>query len=85
MWFTRRIMRIPWAERRTNQEVLQMAGTTRELMTIVKRRQFGYLGHVLKGDGPRETLLGMIERKRARGRQKMMYMDGIKEMVGKRR
>ena len=64
MWFIRRIMRIPWVERGTNQEVLQMAGTTRELMTTVKRRQPDYLGHVLRGDGPkRDSLLGMIERK----------------------
>ena len=56
----------------------------RELMTTVKRRRFGYLGHVLRGDGPeRETLLGMIEGKRTRGRERMKYMDGIKEMVGK--
>ena len=84
MWFIRRIMRIPWVARRTNQEVLQMAGTTRELMSIVKRRQLGYLGHVLRGDGlERDCLLGMIEGKRARGRQRMKYMDGIKEMVGR--
>ena len=84
MWFIRRIMRIPWVARRTNQEVLQMAGTTRELMAIVKRRQLGYLGHVLRGDGlERDCLLGMIEGKRARGRQRMKYMDGIKEMVGR--
>ena len=43
-------------------------------------------GACIEGRWPeRDSLLGMIERKRARGRQKMMYMDGIKEMVGKRR
>ena len=51
MWFIRRIMRIPWVERKTNEEALQIAGTTRELMTTVKRRQLGYLGHVLRVDG----------------------------------
>ena len=72
MWLIRRIMRIPWVERRTNQKVLQMAGTTRELMTTVKRRQLGYLGHELRGDGlERDCLLGMIEGKRGRGRQRM--------------
>ena len=83
MWFIRRMMRVPWVERRTNQEVLQMAGTTRELMIMVRRRQLGYLGHVLRGDGlERDCLLGMIEGRRARGRQRMGYMDGIKKMIG---
>ena len=61
-----------------------MAGTKRELMTTVKRTQLGYLGHVLRGDClERDCLLGMIEEKRARGRQRMKYMNGIKEMVEK--
>ena len=51
MWFIRRMMRVPWEARRTNQEVLQMAGTTRELMTTVRRRQLGFIGHVLRGEG----------------------------------
>ena len=62
-----------------------MADTTRELMmATVKRRQLGYLGRVLRGCGPeRDCLLGMIAGKRARGRQRVKYMDGIKEMVRK--
>ena len=41
-------------------------------------------GHVLRGTGlERDCLLGMIEGKRARGRQRMQYIDGIKEMVEK--
>ena len=84
MWFIRRMMRIPWVARRTNQEVLQMAGMSRELITTVRRRQLGYLGHVLRRDGlEKDCLLGMIEGRRARGRQRMKYMDDIKEMVGR--
>ena len=84
MWFIRRMMRVPWVERRTNEEVLRRAGVTRELMTVVKRRQLGYLGHVLRGDGmERDSLLGMIEGKRAPGRQRKKYMDGIKELLGR--
>ena len=84
MWFIRRMMRIPWVARRTNQEVLQMAGMSKELMTTMRRRQLGYLGHVLRRDGlERDCLLGMIEGRRARGRQRMKYMDSIKEMVGR--
>ena len=84
MWFIRRMMRVPWVERVTNQEVLRRAGTTRELWTVVKRRQLGFLGHVLRGDGlEKDCLFGMIEGKRAQGRQRLKYMDGIKEMLGR--
>ena len=86
-WFIRRIKRIPWVERKTNQEVLQMAGVTRELMmtmATVRSRQLGYLGRVLRGDGPEgDCLLGVIEGKRGRGRQRVKSMDGIREMAGK--
>ena len=59
-----------------------MAGMTELMMTTVKRRQLGHQGYVLRGDGPEgDCLLGMIEGKRARDRQRMKYLDGMKEMV----
>ena len=42
MWFIRRMMRIPWTARRTNDEVLQMAGGCRELLTVLRRRQIDF-------------------------------------------
>ena len=51
MRFTRRMLRIPWTARRTNEEVLGMAGTERVLMTTIRRRQLGYLGHAIRADG----------------------------------
>ena len=45
-------------------------------MATVERRQLVYLGYVLKGDGvERDCLLGMIGGKKARGRQRMKYME----------
>ena len=83
MWFYRRMLRVPWTARRTNHEVLQMAGVNREIMTLVRRRQLGFLGHTLRGNGlEKDCLLGMIEGRRARGRQRNKFMDGIKEVVG---
>ena len=41
MWFIRMMLRIPWTARRTNEEVLGMAGTERVLMTTIRRRQLG--------------------------------------------
>ena len=83
MWFYRRMMRIPWTARMTNQEVLQRMGVTRELMTVVRKRQLGFLGHMLRRRGmERNCLLGMVEGGRARGRQRMKWMDNIKELAG---
>ena len=83
MWFYRRMLRIPWTARRTNQEVLRMAGVTRELMTVIRRRQIGFLGHILRGSRlEKDCLLGMVEGRRARGRQRTKYTDGIKELIG---
>ena len=66
MWFIRRMMRIQWTARRTNEEVLQMARGCKELLTVTRRRQIG----LLKGCGlERECLLGMIEGRRTRGRK----------------
>ena len=49
LWFIRRMLRVPWTARRTNEEVLQMAGVKKELKTQIRKRQFGFLGHVLRG------------------------------------
>ena len=82
-WFLRRMLRVPWTARRTNQEVLQMAGTSRQLMGTIRRRQLGHLGHTLRGTTlEKDCLLGVVEGTRARGRQRLKYMDGIKTLVG---
>ena len=58
-------------------------GVGRELMTVIMRRQVGFLGHLLRGSGmEKECLLGMVQGTRARGRQRRKYMDGIKDVVG---
>ena len=82
MFFYRRMLRIPWTARRTNEEVLQMAGVEREMMNFIRKRQLGFLGHILRGSGmERNCLLGMIEGRRARGRQRQKYMDKMKELL----
>ena len=85
MWFLRRMMRVPWTARRTNQAVLEMAGTSRRLLSKIRKRQLRYVGHVLRGDSMEKVcLMGMIEGNRARGRQRIKYLDGIKTLVGVR-
>ena len=83
IWFYRRMLRVPWTARRSNEDVLRMAGTKRELLSVIRKRQLGFLGHILRGNGlEKDCLLGMVEGVRARGRQRTKYLDGIKEIVG---
>ena len=71
MWFYRRMLRVPQTARRTNQEVLQMGGVRKEKLTKIRKRQLDFLCHVLRGNGlERDCLLGMVEGRRARGRQR---------------
>ena len=59
-----------------------MAGVEREMMNFIRKRQLGFLGHILRGSGmERNCLLGMIEGRRARGRQRQKYMDKMKELL----
>ena len=51
MWFYRRMLRIPWKKRVTNEEVLKRANVARALITTIIRRQTSFLGHVMRKQG----------------------------------
>ena len=71
-------MKIPWTARKTNDEVLQMARGYKELLTVIRRMQISFIGHILRGSGlERECLLRMIKGRRAGRRQRMKYKDSI--------
>lgn len=81
MWILRRLLKIPWVEHVTNQQVLQRANTDRQLLDIVKQRKTSYLGHILRG--PRYNLLktilmGKIEGKRGPGRKQHSWLRNIR-------
>ena len=48
MWLWRRMLRIPWTDLKTNEEVLTLAGETRNLMNIIRKRQLRFFGHVMR-------------------------------------
>lgn len=83
MWLWRRILKIPWTARRTNEDVLRQMGVERELMTTIRRRQMRFLGHVMRRNEMEAVVLaGMVEGRRARGRQREKYMDGLMRAAG---
>ena len=80
MWFIRRMLRISWIDRVTNEDVLKKAGINRSLMTIIRKRQLSFLGHVYRKDNiERVALTGRIEGKRSRGRQRKTYLQSLKD------
>ena len=82
MWCWRRMLRVSWVERRTNESIFQEIGMRRELLITIRRRQLGFLGHVLRREGLENlSLTGRIAGSRGRGRPRIKYMDGIKKTI----
>ena len=83
MWIWRRVLSVSWTERVTNQRILERMGTTRELLNTIRKRQLQFLGHILREEGLENLCLtGKIEGRRARGRQREKYMDGLRRVTG---
>ena len=83
LWCWRRLLRVPWAARRSNQSILKdiSPGCLLEgLMLKLKLQYFGYL--MRRTDSLEKTLmLGKIEGGRRRGQQRMRWLDGITDLM----
>ena len=78
LWFLRRMMTIPWTARVSNERILEMAGVRRALLGEVRSRQHTCLGHIIRENVLAKLVLaGRVEGRRARGMQRMKYMDSL--------
>ena len=79
MWCWRRLLRVPWTARRSNQSILKQTSpkcSLEGLMLKLKLQDFGHL--MWRADSFEKTLmLGKVEGRRRRGRQRMRWLDGI--------
>jgi len=74
MWFLQRMLCISWTDKVSNDQVLQRANTLRNLLKVIVSRQIRFVGHVMrKNQLEAIALTGMIECKRARGRQRKTF------------
>ena len=83
LWCWRRLLRVPWTARRSNQSLLKISpGISLEGMML--RLKLQYFGHIMRRvDSLEKTLmLGGIEGRRRRGRQRMRWLDGITDLMG---
>ena len=79
LWCWRRLFRVPWTVRRSNQSILKDISPEYSLERLMLKLKFQYFGHLMwKTDSLEKTLmLGKIEGRRRRGQQRMRWLDGI--------
>ena len=84
LWCWRRLLRVPWTARRSNQSVLKEISSEYSLEGLMLRLKLQYFGHLMqRADSFEKTLmLGKIEGRRRRGRQRMRWLDGITDSMG---
>ena len=83
LWCWRRLLRVPWSERRSNQSILKEINPEYSLEGLMLKLQLQYFGHLMQRTDSFETtlMLGKIEGSRRRGRQRMRWLDGITNLM----
>src|SRR5574341_137651 len=83
LWWWRRVLRVPWTARRSNQSILKEISPGCSLEGMMLKLKLQYFGHLMRRvDSLEKTLmLGGIGGKRRRGRQWMRWLDGITDSM----
>ena len=83
LWCWRRLLRVPWAARRSNQSILKEIIPEYSLEGLMLKMNLKYFGHVMRRTDLLEKtlMLGKIEGRRRRGRQRMRWLDGTTDSV----
>ena len=83
LWCWRRLLRAPWTARKPNQSILKEISAEYSLEGLMLKLKLQYSGHLMRrADSLEKTLmLGKIEGRRRRGRQRMRWLDGITDSM----
>ena len=83
LWCWRRLFRVPWTARRSNQSILKEISLGYSLEGLMLKLKLQYFGHLMqRTDSLEKTrILGKIEGRRRRGRQRMRWLDGITDSM----
>ena len=83
LWCWRRLLRVPWTARRSNQSILKESSPGISLERMMLKLKLQYFGHLMgRVDSLEKTLmLGGIGGRRRRGRQRMRWLDGITDSM----
>ena len=79
LWHCRRLLRVPWTARRSNQSILKENSPEYSLEELMLKLKLQYFGHLMRRADSLEKILMLqkIEGRRRRGRQRMRWLDGI--------
>ena len=79
LWYWRRLLRVPWTARRSNQFILKEISPEYSLEGLMLKLKLQDFGHLMRGTNSlkKTLMLGKIEGTRRRGRQRMTWLDGI--------
>ena len=82
LWCWRRLLRVPWTAKRSNQFILKEISPKHSLEGLMLKLKLQYFGHLMRRtDSSEKTLmLGKIEGGRRKGQQKMRWLDGITDL-----
>ena len=83
LWCWRRLLTVPWTTRSSNQSILKEISPEYSLEGLMLKLKLRYFGHLMRRtDSLEKTLmLGKIEGRRRRGRQRMKWLDGITDLM----
>ena len=83
LWCWRRLVRVPWTARRSNQSILKEISPEYSLEGLMLKLKLQYFGHLMqRADSFEKTvMLGKIEGRRRRGQQRMRWLDGITNVM----
>ena len=83
LWCCRRLLRVPWTARRSNQSILKEISPGCSLEGLMLKLKLQYFGHLMRRADSFEKILmlGKIEDWRRRGRQRMRWLDGITDSM----
>ena len=83
LWCWRRLLRVPWTARRSNQSILKEISPGCSLEELMLKLKLQYFGHVMRrADSLEKTLmLGKTEGRRRKGRQRVRWLDGITDSM----
>ena len=83
LWCWRRFLRVPWTARRSNQSILKEISLECSLKGLMLKLKLQYFGHLMrrKNSFEKTLMLGKIEGRRRRGRQRMRWLDGITDLM----
>ena len=83
LWCQRRLLRVPWTARRSNQSILKEISPECSLEGLMLKLKPQYFGHLVRRTDSvgKSLMLGKMEGRRRRGRQRMRWLDGITDSM----